>query len=213
MPTSDQSRTADVAALTKMIMALPRIPGDSAASRESSQHVGALLADAALQPGLNYASVVVPRVKRIATDYPEAATISGLRALLERCTAEEVLSNKNARKCAVFRNLVELMSSLHVDTRDELRDWLSLPANRPRLLAIKGVGNKTAAYLRLLVDLPAIAIDVHLRRAAADVGVTGSDEELEQLFTRAAETTERSLSEIDQSLWQAGAERSRRSAT
>lgn len=189
-----------------MISTLPRRPDVWIRASENSGHLGAVLADAALQPGLNYTVVVQPRVKRIVRDYPSAASLSGLRVLLDTCSVKQLLSINNARKCSVFESLVELLRMERVETSDDLRSWIVRPDSKSKLLNIKGVGYKTAAYLRLLVGLPAIAIDVHLRRAAADVGVTGSDQELELLYTLAAEADGISLSDLDGLLWQAGAD-------
>src|SRR5580704_10162695 len=46
--------------------------------REPLYHVGAILADAALQAGLNYRTVVKVRIDRIIQDFPGAATLSGM---------------------------------------------------------------------------------------------------------------------------------------
>ena len=78
-------------------------------------------------------------------------------------------------------------------------------------MSIRGVKHKSAAYLRLLMGLPSIAIDV--RRLAASVGVEGTDAELEEHYTAAADAEGRSLQELDGGLWHAGADASSRSST
>jgi hypothetical protein len=206
-------RDSAVAALRSLIACIPRRPDVWVRASENSDHVGAVLADAALQPGVDYKSVVEPRVKRFVHDFPVAITVSGVRALLETCDASTLLGNRNARKCGVFRSLVDLLGKEGVETISDLRAWLDRPGTKAQLLAIHGVKHKTAAYLRLLVGLPAIAIDVHLRRLASEVGVEGSDEELETFYTVAAEAEGVSLRDLDGSLWQAGTDSSRRRAT
>jgi len=54
-------------------------------------HMGATIADAILQANMKYESHVRPRVNRIRTKYPEAATISGLRRLLSEIMMTEFL--------------------------------------------------------------------------------------------------------------------------
>jgi hypothetical protein len=180
---------------------------------ENSAHLGAILVDASIQPGINYTAVVQPRVNRILRDFPSAATLSGLRELLRTRSVGDLLLIKNARKCSVFESLVNLLQAEGVDSCDDLRRWIVQADSRGKLLAITGIGIKTAAYLRLLLGLPAIAIDVHLRRLAAGVGVKRSDEELEILYVRAAEALGMSSYDLDGLLWQNGSRRARPSTT
>jgi hypothetical protein len=59
--------------------------------RPTEQSMGAVIADAVLQAGLNYRTVVAPRVERIAREYPEAATTSGFIALAGRIGFDKLL--------------------------------------------------------------------------------------------------------------------------
>jgi hypothetical protein len=188
---------------------MPRRPDVWVRASENSGHVGAVLAEAALQAGLNYEAVVVPRVKRFVKDYPAAAKVSGLTALLASGDVAVVLGIKNARKCQTFSDLARLLTTEGVETAEQFRAWLERGDSRAKLLRVPGVGVKTAAYVRLLVGLPAIAIDVHLRRAASQVGVVGSDEELERLYTLAAAEAGIALADLDGSLWQQGSDSSK----
>ena len=199
-----------IAALTGVLDRMPRRPDVWVRASENSGHVGAVLAEAALQAGLNYESVVVPRVKRFVKEYPAAASVSGLAALLGSGDIAVVLGINNARKCRTFSDLAHLLTAEGVETADQLRTWIERSDSRSKLLRVPGVGVKTAAYIRLLLGLPAIAIDVHLRRAASEVGVVCSDEELERLYTLAAVHAGVALAELDGSLWQQGADQSKK---
>ena len=53
-------------------------------SRLASDHVGAVLADAVLQAGVSYRTVVRRHVDRIQIQFPEAATLSGLITIIEQ---------------------------------------------------------------------------------------------------------------------------------
>ena len=210
MPAADTLSDADaVAALRTVIARTPRRPDVWVRASENSGHVGGMLAECALQAGLNYETVVVPRVKAFVDKYPAASTVSGLRALLASSDTASLLGIRNARKCGVFRDLAHLLFTENVETPPDLRAWLEHRDSRNKLLALHGVAVKTAAYLRLLIGLPSVAIDVHLRRAAAEVGVRRPDDKLEQLYSEAAKQEGVPLAELDGSLWQRGADRSR----
>jgi hypothetical protein len=198
-----------VAALRGILDRMPRRPDVWVRASQNSDHVGAVLAEAALQAGINYEAVVVPRVRQFVRQFPSASTVSGLLALLASQDTAEVLGIRNARKCRTFRELAELLRAENVETAIDLRRWMGNAGSRAKLLRVHGVGVKTAAYIRLLLGLQGIAIDIHLRRAAADVGVARSDEDLERLFTAAAKLAGIPLDEVDGSLWQRGADRSR----
>jgi 3-methyladenine DNA glycosylase/8-oxoguanine DNA glycosylase len=174
-----------------------------------TSHVGAVLADAVLQAGMNYMGFVAPRVKRVEEEYPTAASISGLIEILTTTDAGTVLNCRNGRKCRTFSELAQLLAGEGIESTEDLRGWLQGDGARAKLLAVHGVAVKTAAYLRLLVGLESVAIDVHLRRAAADVGVHGDDEQLEALFSEAARRAGVALSKVDEALWNLGTNRVR----
>lgn len=209
-PTADDS---DIAALCRVIERLPTAETLWVRASENGDHIGALLADAVLQPGLDYRSVVEPRVQRLAREYPSASSITGLVEILDRQEVKLVLGIANVRKCGVFRSLTNLLRNDGVESTVELRAWLERVDTRSKLLAIHGVGPKTASYLKVLVGLPAIAIDVHLRRAAEEAGVHRTDEDLERLYTEAASRSGIPLTELDGALWRDGNSRRRRGSS
>src|ERR1039458_6671775 len=59
--------------------------------RVASDHLGAALADAVLQAGVSYRTVVRTRIDRIHSRFPEAATLSGLITILEQQGAADFL--------------------------------------------------------------------------------------------------------------------------
>jgi endonuclease III len=64
------------------------------------------------------------------------------------------------------------------------------------------VGPKTIEFLKLLVGLEAVAIDVHVLRATKAAGVREKDPvKLAVLFATAAKICGRRLSEIDGAIW------------
>lgn len=178
---------------------------------QGADHIGALLADAVLQSGMNYKSFVVPRVQRLLSSYPDANTVSGMRRLLRASGPRAALDVPNVTKCAAIWGLVDLLGEEQVNTVADLKRWIEAPASRDKLLAVHGVGGKTAAFLRILLGHDGIAIDTHVRRAAAAVGVVMStDDELAALFAEAATKTGYGLTDIDGALWTRESGRSRR---
>lgn len=170
--------------------------------REPLHHVGAILADAALQAGLNYRTVVKVRVDRIVQDFPEAATLSGTFRAIASIGASEFLRWRHHAKVARFIGLAELLRNESVDDFYQLRQWLQNPACRDKLRAIHGVGPKTVDYLCCLVGLDFIAVDRHIRTFASDAGVTGVDYEfLRIVVSYAADLLGVSRRHFDASIW------------
>jgi hypothetical protein len=151
------------------------VPRTGITSRPASDHVGAVLADAILQAGVNYQTVVRVRVERIHTQFPETAILSGVAKLIDREGAEFFLSWKHPTKIARFVSLTKLLVMQEIETAVELRDWLCLESARPSLLRLNGIGPKTCDYLSSLVGIDCVAVDRHIVRFAADAGVHVSD--------------------------------------
>jgi endonuclease III len=57
-----------------------------------------------------------------------------------------------------------------LETESDLSKWLCLPGASGELLAIKGIGPKTVDYLKILVGLPTMAVDRHVRSLCQSLG-------------------------------------------
>jgi hypothetical protein len=170
--------------------------------REPLYHVGAILADAALQAGLNYRTVVKVRVDRIARDFPEAATLSGTFNAVASIGVADFLRWRHHTKVSRFLCLAELLRNESVDDFHQLRSWLQNPKCRDKLRAIHGVGPKTVDYLCGLVGLDFIAVDRHIRTFASDAGVTAVDYDFLQIVVSyAADLLGVSRRHFDASIW------------
>ena len=100
-----------------------------------------------------------------------------------------------------------------VETEDQLRTWLEVPANLERLRRIKGIKDKTAHYLQILVGTQTVAVDVHLFRFLAEAGVpTNSYDEAQQTIRDAAALLGVESSILDHSLWRYMSERASRAS-
>jgi hypothetical protein len=146
-------------------------------TRPITDHLGAVLADTALQAGLNYRSVVRPRVERILHQYPDAADMVGLQKVLENRSIAEFLQWKHPDKIGRFTALQELLQSERLQTVADLRRWLLSGNSRNALLDISGVGPKTVDYLCCLVGIDCIPVDRHVKLFAKNAGIEARDYE------------------------------------
>lgn len=164
-------------------------------------HMGATITDTVLQAGLSY-RVVQTRVELILT-YPTAKTTSGFLQLLEQEGGAENLLNFRGRKPALVVTLAQFFVARGIQTETDLADWLQIPENVVELKTIKGIGDKTADYLGILVGLPGVAIDRHLYNflARAGVEVSGYDEASE-IIVQASELLDVDSAVLDHSIWE-----------
>jgi hypothetical protein len=171
--------------------------------RVTASHIGAVLADSILQAGLNYRTVVKPRVERIMAAYPDAATLSGTVALVRRGKAGEFLAWNHAQKIERFTRLVDVLESQSVEYVDDLQVWLRQPSSHVLLLQVTGIGLKTVDYLCALTGVDAIAVDRHIRAYAKRAGVEIPDyHELKLVMSYAADLLGLQRREFDLRVWE-----------
>jgi len=165
-------------------------------------HMGATLSDAVLQAGVKYDSVVRPRIQRLLREFPDATTTSAFQQLLRERGAAMVLQWSGGRKLETLGLLTDLLRSQGIETEDEFREWIARPGSLVRLREIKGIKDKTAHYLQILLGEQSVAVDRHLFRFLADGGLpTTSYEEAHGIIRSAAEILEVDASLLDHSIW------------
>ena len=195
-------------AIERMLTFVRSIDGRSGSpewGRASSahEHLGAKLADAVLQAGVNYERMVRPRVEALAVIYPKAAVLSGLKRVIKNHGAPRVLQMNAGAKPATFRALVFTLEEMGVETVSDLRELVSDRWRANALRRIKGVGPKTVAFLKLVVDLDALAVDQHILRAMDQAGVPPCDpSEAEWLLSKVAQRLGCRLADLDAMIWQ-----------
>jgi hypothetical protein len=175
---------------------------DNVEVRPAYEHIGALLADSVLQAGLNYNSVVFPRVAAILKLFPELDRVSALNEMVLRGETSSFLNWTHAEKVGRFDALVCFMSRTGVedvvDLRASLRDGGFVEAIRE----VRGVGPKTVDYMACLVGLDSVAVDRHVRTFAKRVGVMEEDYDfLRSVFCYAADLLSVSRREFDAWVW------------
>lgn len=166
-------------------------------------HMGAIIADAVLQAGLNYKNVVFPRIRKILEDFPDEKTTSQFREILNKKGVKEVINWKDQEKPERLEGLTNYLVEQEVETVDDMRTFLLKPEAAASLLKLKGIGPKTVDYLKVLVDIPAIAVDRHVFNFVERAGIICKGySETRLVVEEAARELNLSFSALDHSIWQ-----------
>jgi hypothetical protein len=176
--------------------------GVASMRRPTLEHMGAVVADAVLQAGLNYASVVRPRVIAILQNHPEAGRVSVLTKLVESRGVAAFLNWSHPTKLERFEQLVLFLARHSVETSGDLRACLGSSEFRVSLRTVNGVGLKTVDYLACLVGIDSIAVDRHVRAYASRAGVDSKEYDfLREVFCSAADLLSISRRTFDGWVW------------
>ena len=168
------------------------------------KHMGAVVADAALQAGVTYRTTVLPRVRKLVADWPEAITTSGF---VERMRTDDVATaldwKPDSKKMTTLRDLADLLIREQVETTEDLQQALGDEGFRSRLRAVKGIGPKTVDYLAILTgSTEHVAVDSQLRAFVRDAGVSTSDyDEVRKVITDAAAERGWDAGAMDAAIW------------
>jgi endonuclease III len=166
-------------------------------------HIGATVADAILQANNRYKTHVKPRVDMILRVYPETQTTTSVLHLLNDISATEFLNWKGKDRAERFCCVLHLFASENVESEADLKDWLLNGSDLSKLLSIKGIGAKTVDYFKILVGLPAIAVDRHLLNFLELVGLEpGGYEKAQSTLNSAADILSIRPAYFDHSIWQ-----------
>jgi hypothetical protein len=174
--------------------------------RATCEHMGAVLADSVLQAGLNYATVVRPRVMMILRAYPQIDTVSALLGLIQERRTGEFLNWRHHEKVTRFEALVTFLKEWGVEDIQDLRVNLAAEQFCNAIQTINGIGPKTVDYMACLVGIDSIAVDRHVRTFAKKVGVKNDDYHfLRRSFCCAADLLALPRREFDAWLWRRAA--------
>ncbi|MDR8076545.1 hypothetical protein KPA96_12840 [Burkholderia cenocepacia] len=174
--------------------------------RATCEHLGAVLADSVLQAGLNYTTVVRPRVVAILRAYPNRLTISSLAALIQDGKTSAFLNWRHHEKVTRFEALVDFLKDWGIEDVSDLRVGLESDEFCNALQTVNGIGPKTVDYMACLVGIDSIAVDRHVRTFAKTVGVENDDYHfLRKSFCCAADLLSLPRREFDAWLWRRAA--------
>ncbi len=166
------------------------------------QHIGATIVDGILQSGLNYETVVKPRVVSVLANFPSHTTTSSFQAVCEEKGIKNIISWNNDKKPNLIMLLLSFLKTENVETCQQFSIWLDQEQNIHKLRTIKGIGPKTIDYFNSLLGKETIAVDVHLKRFVKMAGIEFSDyDEIKNVITKAANHLDISLSLLDHSIW------------
>jgi len=165
-------------------------------------HLGAVMADSILQAGVNYQTVVFPRVKIILERYPDAVDLEGVNRIIATGLLPSFLRWNHHSKIERFERLAEFFSSQSVNTTCDLSRSISQSDFRAELLSVFGVGRKTIDYMACLVGLDHVAVDRHVRRFVQRANVQlESYESVQSVVGFAADLMGAGHREFDSWIW------------
>lgn len=196
----DKQVLAHASAVAALAANLPGECRDEPQERYS--HMGALLADAVLQAGMNYRTVVAPRVNRVLERFPHAATTPTFRDVLAHVGPASVLQWSNPEKPLRLLLLTNFLFDNCVFTTTAFQTWLLVDTNCAHLAGVRGIGPKTLDYLKCLCGIDAVAVDRHIRKFVAKAGVQVREyATVQKVIEQAADLMQISRSELDRIIW------------
>jgi hypothetical protein len=166
--------------------------------------MGATITDAMLQAGVRYETVVRPRVLMLIQRYPEGRTTSGFLQLLNEVGPNVLLDWSDHEKPSRVLHVTEYFVQQKIGTEADLKTWLQDPAHISALKSLRGIGDKTADYFKILVGISTSAIDRHLYDFLAQAGIQVKDKdyhEAQAIIHAAAEILKVSRADLDHSIW------------
>jgi hypothetical protein len=180
------------------------------AGRTPYGHMGATVCDSILQAGLNYRTVVYPRVLRILTLWPSATTTPQFADKVRRFGLANVLSWKHPEKLDRIHSVIEFLEWHNIETEACLGESLRTDSTANALRRLPGIGPKTIDYLKMLVGVSTLAVDRHVATILTEAGIRYSgNEEAHALMTAAAERMALDRAVLDVQIWMAMSTRTR----
>jgi len=166
------------------------------------QHIGALFVDITLQAGLNYNSVVKPRVQRVLLNYPEADTAQRFHLLIENHGLQQVIKWKSDIKINRLKRLVYFALDNKINTCVDFKIFLMDNKNREEFLKLNGVGPKTVDYTLKLLNFDTVAVDRHIYSFVEMAAIKAESYAFtKKVVEYAADFLQISRSSMDYSIW------------
>lgn len=165
-------------------------------------HIGALFTDTILQAGMNYRSVVMPRVAHVLDLFPDAKTVKSFSRVLDYYGINNVLNWNDDIKTKRMQELVTFCMFHSIDTTDDLVYFLKEEKGVMALKSINGIGNKTCDYLKRLLGFDNVAVDRHIRTFLADADIRYDNYyEIKDVVEYAADFMGMTRRTLDYSIW------------
>lgn len=175
---------------------------DLVRERSAYRHMGATICDTILQAGLNYKTVVAPRVNQVLKRWPSATTSSAFLFNVRRYDLYSVINWSNVEKPRRIIGLTEFLVNEDLETEAEVANWLTDEGNAESLKELRGFGPKTTDYFKMLVGISTVPVDRHVRNFLTKAGVTATSyKETQSLFNDAADLLSFEKSSLDYAVW------------
>jgi len=175
---------------------------DEVTQRTPYYHMGATITDSILQAGLNYRTVVYPRVANLLTNFYDYKSTTDFIILFQTIPLGKLINWRNEQKLNRIIETSWLLYNNQVENEDQLSTWLSDHKNINTLSEIKGIGPKTIDYLKMLSGQQAIAIDRHLFKFIELAGVVVKTyDEAHILYCNVAKKLNIQKYELDKKIW------------
>lgn len=167
-----------------------------------NNHLGAVLTDIVLQAGLNYKTVVFPRVLQVYNNYSEANDLDSLITTINNIGLESFLNWTNHIKLKRFQSILDFLVENSIQTTNELLIHLNNCSNLKRFLSIPGIGNKTIDYFFKLMHVETIAVDRHIINFLHQADIDfNSYQNAKRIVEFTADMLNVSRRDIDYSIW------------
>lgn len=167
-----------------------------------NSHLGAVLTDIILQAGLNYKTVVLPRVLRVYNNYNETNDLDNLINTISNIGLQSFLNWKNDIKLRRFQSIIDFLIENSLQTTSELLIHLNNGSNLKSFLSIPGVGNKTIDYFFKLMHVETIAVDRHIIKFLNQAEVNFNNyQSAKRIVEFTADMLNVSRRDIDYSIW------------
>jgi endonuclease III len=164
--------------------------------------MGATISDTVLQAGLNYRNVVEPRVRKLIAEFPNARTTSDFQELLAFHGLKTLLRWNDSEKPRRIMEMTWFLSTEGLQTESMVCQWLQKPGNANLLLQLKGIGPKTVDYLKMLVGIPSIAVDRHIKNLVNNIGLQYKQyEDVQKVVGLAADYLGVDQNSFDWAIW------------
>lgn len=165
-------------------------------------HVGAIIVDSVLQAGLNYRTVVYPRVHKVIEKYATFSDVHGFIELINIFGLNRLINFNNKRKNLLIIEILNLMDDEGVVSFSDFQEWLTKEVNLIKLRELKGIGNKTIDYMKKLSGIDSIPMDRHLLNFLSKANINDLDYYKSQnIYTSAAKRLGVNLVTIDATVW------------
>ena len=167
-----------------------------------SEHIGAFIAEAIMQPGESYKIAIRPLIERLIRDYPEGKTSGHFARLLEEISPKYFLNWKENDKPRRVLAVAKCLHALSIETADELRFIIDDPDFIKAMKDIRGIGNRQIDYLKLLLEIPSETAQEYMNVILKESGVsTVPEEEISVIWDETARLLQKKTSDLLLCVW------------